>query len=79
MLDTAKFEFAKALACLDRLLPDSEYAVAEQFTIADIMLAHTFNWAIRFEFDVPQRYQALRDRHYQRPAAQRALARIEAS
>jgi glutathione S-transferase len=79
MLDTAKFEFAKALACLDRLLPDSEYAVADQFTIADIMLAHTFNWAIRFEFDVPPRYQALRDRHYQRPAAQRALARIEAN
>ena len=43
----------------------------------DLLLAHTFNWAIRFEFDVPEKFTALRDRHYQRPAAQRAMAIIE--
>ncbi len=73
MFDTAKFEFAKAVKTLDHLLGDGEYAIANQFTIADILLAQTFNWAIRFEFDVPDHYRALRDRHYQRPAAQRAL------
>ena len=76
MLETAKFEFAKAVNSLDRLLPEREYAVAGQFTIVDILLAQTFNWAIRFEFDVPDKYIALRDRHYARPAAQRALKRI---
>ena len=48
MLDTAKFEFTKAVSTLDHLLAD-EYAVGDKFSIADILLAHTFNWAIRFE------------------------------
>jgi len=76
MLETAKFEFAKAVASLDRLLPEPEFAVAGQFTLVDILLAQTFNWALRFEFEVPDRYVTLRDRHYARPAAQRALERI---
>lgn len=73
MLETAKFEFDKAVNTLDHLLSDSEYAIGGQFTVADILLAHTFNWAIRFEFDVPEKYVELRNRHYQRPAAQRAM------
>lgn len=76
MFETAKFEFAKALHCLEHLLPDSEYAVADQFTIVDILLAQTFNWAMRFEFEVPDKYLRLRERHYDRPAAQRAMAVI---
>lgn len=55
---------------------DKEFAVADQFTIADILLAQTFNWAIRFEFDVPQKYVDLRNRHYERPAARRAMELI---
>ena len=79
MLDTAKFEFDKAVRALDHLLPetDSEHVIGNSFCIADLLLAHTFNWAIRFEFDVPDKYIALRDRHYQRPAAQRAMAVVE--
>lgn len=78
MLETANFEFAKAVKTLDHLLPDSEYAIGNQFSLVDILLAQTFNWAIRFEFDVPQKYRDLRERHYQRPAAQRALEVIGA-
>ena len=76
MFDCAKFEFAKAVKTLDHLLGDdsSEFAVGNHFTLVDILLAQTFNWAIRFEFEVPAHYVALRDRHYARPAAQRALA-----
>ena len=79
MFDTAKFEFDKAVRALDHLLPeiDSEYAIGSSFCIADLLLAHTFNWAIRFEFDVPDKYIALRNRHYLRPAAQRAMAVVE--
>ena len=55
---------------------DKQFAVADQFTIADILLAQTFNWAIRFEFDVPQKYIDLRNRHYGRPAARRAMELI---
>ena len=79
MFDTAKFEFDKAVRALDHLLSEteSEYAIGNSFCIADLLLAHTFNWAIRFEFDVPDKYIALRNRHYQRPAAQRAMAVVE--
>ena len=77
MFETAKFEFAKAVKSLDYLLPDAEFAVGDKFTLVDILLAHTFNWAIRFEFEVPDHYRALRDRHYQRPAAKRAMAIVE--
>ena len=73
MLETAKFEFKKAVATLDHMLPETEFAVADSFTLVDILLAQTFNWAIRFQFEVPARFVALRDRHYARPAAQRAL------
>ena len=77
MLETAKFEFNKAINALDHLLGDEEFAIGYSFSMVDLLLAHTFNWAIRFEFDVPQKYIVLRDRHYQRQAAQRALAVIE--
>jgi len=73
MLETAKYEFAKAVQTLDHLLGGREFAVGENFTMADILLAQTFNWAIRFKFEVPAHYVALRDRHYQRPAALRSL------
>lgn len=76
MFETAKFEFEKAVNTLDHLLDDGEFAVGKHFTLVDIMLAHTFNWAMRFEFDVPEKYQALRHRHFERPAAQRALERV---
>ena len=74
MFDTAAFEWAKAVRSLDALLDESEFALGDQFSAIDILLAHTFNWAQRFEFDVPEKYISLRDRHFARPAAQRALA-----
>ena len=73
MFDTAVFEFDKAVNTLDHLLDDREFAIGDNFTIVDILLAQTFNWAIRFEFDVPQKYIDLRNRHYGRPATQRAM------
>ncbi|MDP6417580.1 MAG: glutathione S-transferase family protein, partial [Gammaproteobacteria bacterium] len=76
LLETAKFEFAKAVNALDHLLGDGKFAIADSFTLVDILLAHTFNWAIRFEFDVPEKYVELRNRHYERPAAKRAMAVI---
>lgn len=76
MLETAKFEFAKAVNALDHLLGDGEYGIGNDFSLVDILLAQTFNWAMRFEFDVPQKYIDLRNRHYERAAAKRAMAVI---
>ncbi len=82
MLETAAFEFSKAIKTLDHLLEDSvldnqKYAICDKFSIVDILLAQTFNWAMRFEFDLPEKYVEFRHRHYARPAAQRAMAVIE--
>ncbi len=77
IFNTANFEFAKALKCLEHLLPDSDYAVGTQFSLVDILLAQTLNWAQRFEFSVPNKLLDYKDRHYARPAAQRALNVIE--
>ncbi|HJO12727.1 MAG: glutathione S-transferase family protein [Gammaproteobacteria bacterium] len=77
MLETATFEFAKAVATLDQLLEDNEFAIGNRFSMVDILLAQTFNWALRFEFKVPQKYRELRERHFQRPAAQKCLALVE--
>ena len=77
MFETAKFEFAKAVSALDHLLGDDDFAINNSFTLIDILLAQTFNWAIRFEYDVPEKYVRLRERHYARPAAKRAFAIVE--
>ncbi|MYA68110.1 MAG: glutathione S-transferase family protein [Gammaproteobacteria bacterium] len=73
MLETANFEFDKALGALEHLLDDGEYAIGDSFSLVDILLAQTFNWAIRFEFDLPQKYVDFRNRLYDRPACRRAL------
>lgn len=79
VLDTAKWEFQKALDTLSKLCELSEqpdqnggYALGNSFSFADILLAHTFNWANRFEFELPQMYLDYRDALFSRPAAQRA-------
>jgi len=74
MLETANWEFDKAQQALHHHLEGRECAIGDSFTAADILLAHTIDWADRFKFRVDQALLDYRDVHYQRPAAQRALA-----
>lgn len=76
ILATAKWEFEKALNALDKLITIEEYALGDSFTFADILLAHTFNWAEHFSFNVPPQYLAYRDRMYQRDAALNAIKKF---
>jgi glutathione S-transferase len=71
---TARWEFDKAINALEKLLPQREFALGDTFTFADILLAHTFNWANRFEFELPAQHLEYRDRLYQRKACQAAIA-----
>ncbi len=73
MLITAVWEFNKAQVALEHHLGDREFAVGDHFTVADIFVSHTINWAQRFEFKVEQKFLDYRDRHYQRSAAKKAL------
>lgn len=83
MLDTAKFEFQKALSALEKLFDpeDWEFAMsgrgADYFTIIDVLLAQTIQWAVRFEFEVPQTYIEYSERMFARDAAVKALALIQ--
>lgn len=76
IFDTATFEFAKAIKSLEHLYTGNEFAIGNQFSLVDILLSQTLNWAIRFEFDVPEKLLNYKDNHYQRPAMQRALALV---
>ena len=71
---TAQWEFDKAINALGKLLQMGDFALGNTFTFADILLAHTFNWANRFEFVLPTEYLEYRDRLYKRDAALAAIA-----
>lgn len=75
IFDTATFEFAKAIKCLQHLYSGEEFAIGNQFSLVDILLAQTLNWAQRFKFEVPEDLAAYKDNHFKRPAMQRALER----
>tara|TARA_R110002072_G_scaffold5527_10_gene35428 strand:+ start:172 stop:717 length:546 start_codon:yes stop_codon:yes gene_type:complete len=72
MLKTAKWEFEKAQTALQVRLADRDFAVGTTFTLADVLLAQTLNWAVRFEMPVDQNLLAYRDRLYGRSACQQA-------
>ena len=81
MLATAVWEFNKSLGALQvhmqgRQLDTSAFAVGSAFTMADVLLAQTLNWALRFEMSLPDDLVAYRDRMYGRAACARALATI---
>lgn len=70
---TTPFEFAKAQSALLALKGDSEYAAGDQFTMADILLAQTLDWAQRFEFTVDGGLLDYRDAMFKRDAFARAM------
>lgn len=72
MLETAAWEFDKAIKALATLVQLDVFALGDSFSFADILLAQTFNWAERFKFEVPAEYLAYRDRMYSRDAVKQA-------
>lgn len=72
MLETAKWEFDKICAELEGQLPDTD-SLFDNFTVADILLTQTLNWAVVFEQQLPPKLAAYRKRHSQRPALASAL------
>lgn len=76
VLETAKWEFEKAVNAFSKLATIDEFVIGNSFTFADILVAQTFNWAERFDFDVPAEYLEFRDKMYSRKAAVNAIARF---
>ena len=77
MLETANWEFAKAVKALGKLVTIDEYALSSEFSFADVLLAQTIDWADRFKFEVPAEYLQYRDNMMARPAAQAAIAKVD--
>ncbi|MFT5451544.1 MAG: glutathione S-transferase [Enterobacterales bacterium] len=75
-LSTATFEFNKAVTTLHHWFDGSGYILGEQFTMSDILLAHTLMWAESFEFDVPKELLAYKNRMFAREACIRALNKL---
>lgn len=74
---TLPFEFAKAQAALLVILGDREYAAGDSFTMADVLLAQTINWAQRFNFSLDEKLLNYRDKMVARDAFARALKQTE--
>ncbi len=55
VIDTAVFEFHRAARVLEAGLAGREYLVGAQFTMADLLAAHTLSWAKAFkvEHEIP--------------------------
>ena len=78
MFETAMFEFDKAQQALEFKLQGRDFAVGDEFSMADVLLAHTFNWAERFKMSIKPNFLAYRDRMYARPACQQSLRQVGA-
>ena len=76
VIETAVWEFAKSQTALQQRIGSKEFAVGEQFSMADVLLSQTLNWAQRFEMDVAPELLAYKDRHYERPACVASLEKV---
>ena len=75
VLDTAAWEFARAVSLIEPWVPEQDYLLGENPTVADILLAHTLNWAHGFKMPLPDKLENYRLRLSRRPAMGRALQR----
>ena len=80
IIETAKWEFRKALNILSRGLEGNRYILGDTFSAADILIGHTLTWAVTakqpIEFQNVKDYAALIQG---REAVQRAVAREAAA
>ncbi|WP_417346367.1 glutathione S-transferase family protein [Ferrimonas sp.] len=75
IVETAAWEFARATSVIESWVPEQGYLLGENPTVADILLAHTLNWAHSFKTPLPEKLENYRLRLSQRPALGRALQR----
>ncbi|HDZ47737.1 hypothetical protein LCGC14_0107660 [marine sediment metagenome] len=79
ILPVCAWEFQRALSALERRYHGQENLVGDSFTLADVFLTHTLSWAVSMKHRLPETLLAYRERHIQRPAMARAIAREKAA
>lgn len=71
-----EYEFDKAVASLERILGDNEFATGDSFSVADIIIGHSMGWAKNAKFEVKSpKVAAYVERVRARPALARAMKR----
>ena len=71
--ETALWEFKNAAKVLAKGLDGRDFLVGDQFSFADLMVAHTLSWARSFKVPFPdESLDAYADRILSRPALERA-------
>lgn len=70
---TTQYEFARSIDALQYYLDNKNYAINDHFTMADILIAQTLDWAASIQFTIPDNLTNYAHRMYQRSACQRAL------
>lgn len=78
LADTLIYEFEKSQQALTMLMGGTTYAAGERFTMADVLLCHTLNWAQRFNFSIEKSLLDYKNRLELRPAYQRAMQKAMA-
>ncbi|MGB0495073.1 MAG: glutathione S-transferase family protein [Kangiellaceae bacterium] len=81
MLSTANWEFNKAIKALETKFDPSKpgspaFVLGDNFSMADILLAHTLSWAESFKFDVPESLLTYKNKMYYRPACKLAIEKL---
>ena len=71
---TALYEWNKALAIVDSRLGDEGYILGNEFSLVDIMIGQTLQWARMFKIELEgQKINAYRSRVLERPSFQRTV------
>ena len=76
ILPTATWEFNKAIKALQVNFDGDGFVVGENFTMADVLLAHTLSWAESFNFEVPESLLTYKNKMYYRSACKRAIEKL---
>lgn len=78
IMPCAVWEFDKAVALAENMLPDTTFLLGDTLSVADILLAHTLMWGTLFEQQIPPKLAAYRDRLAARPSRKSALQKMDA-
>lgn len=70
------WEFEKAINALEQQLTNKEFAIENQFTMADILIAHTLRWADKAKFAIPSPLLNYTERMCEREAFKQALLKV---
>jgi len=73
VIETGLWEFNKAAQTAAIWLKDSPFTCGTEPLVADILLAHTLNWAVKSGCELPQNLDAFRKAMSSRPAMRVAL------